>query len=61
MYTWKKPRENVVTLQDGLEFRLKYHLNRGKGEGDIGPSGREMIFRKSEWTFIRTDGRCDSW
>ena len=57
MYTWKKPRENC---QDGLEFRLKYHLNRERGEGILVPQGREITFRKTEWTFIRTEGRYDS-
>ena len=57
MYTWKKPREKC---QDVLEFRLKDHLNRERGEGILVPQGREITFRKSEWTFIRTDGRYDS-
>lgn len=37
MFMCEIPREKWATPRDGLEFRTKYSLNRGKGEG-IEPS-----------------------
>ena len=33
MYTWEIPMEILVTSPDGLEFKLKYHLDRKRGGG----------------------------
>lgn len=49
-------REKWVTLQGGLEFRLKSHLNRERGKEDIGLLRESTWFRKDEWALGRTDG-----
>lgn len=49
-----------VTSWDGLEFRLKYHLNR-EWEGEFRLPVKEQVnFRKDEWTLRRKDGSYDS-
>lgn len=35
MCAWEKPGDKWVALQDGLEFRLKYHFNREVEEGGV--------------------------
>ena len=48
----------ILTLEDGLEFRLRYHLYRGGGGVDLlGKS--KCLLRKDKWTLRRADGRYD--
>lgn len=45
MYTWERPKENWVTHQGGLEFKLKYRLTREGGGGhEVGLLGERRWF-----------------
>ena len=55
MYAWKTFREKWITLQGGLEFSMKCHINM-----KIFLMVESMTFRKDERAFRRKDGRRDS-
>ena len=57
MYTWETLREKWSPHR-GLEFRIKYHLNRERGEACRSLRGECMIFRKDKLVLRRANGRA---
>ena len=51
-----KMRSSHELHRGGLEFRIKYHLNRERGEGCRPVREESMVFRKDDWSLRRTDG-----
>lgn len=57
MYTWEIPREKLVTLQDGLDLRLKYHLQFKKRKerckvASFGEVTRKININKGKQGFV---------